>query len=98
MRYDKCHDGAICSVTFDTENNWLVTGSYDGTVKLWSQEGRCLDVFDGLADTVTGTTLPSLPTHSASEGAVVAVCCWFRTVDGGVGGLTVGRARDAGSC
>mmetsp|Transcript_348 Transcript_348/g.594 ORF Transcript_348/g.594 Transcript_348/m.594 type:complete len:555 (+) Transcript_348:210-1874(+) len=56
VRYDKCHDGAICSVTFDTENNWLVTGSYDGTVKLWSQEGRCLDVFDGLADTVTGLT------------------------------------------
>jgi len=54
VKYEKCHDGAICSVAFDTDNNWLVTGSYDGTVKIWSQEGRCLDVFEGLSDTVTG--------------------------------------------
>ncbi|KAK3240375.1 hypothetical protein CYMTET_49778 [Cymbomonas tetramitiformis] len=53
-KYEKCHEGAICSVAFDTDNNWLITGSYDGTVKIWSQEGRCLDVFHGLSDTVTG--------------------------------------------
>lgn len=53
-RYEKCHEGAICALTIDTDSNWLVTGSYDGSVKLWSQEGRCLDQFMGLADTVTG--------------------------------------------
>jgi len=54
VKFEKCHSGAICSLAFDADNNWIVTGSYDGTVKIWSQEGRCLDVFDGLADTVTG--------------------------------------------
>lgn len=54
QRFENCHEGAICSVAFDTDNNWLITGSYDGSVKIWSQEGRCLDVFEGMCDTVTG--------------------------------------------
>jgi WD40 repeat protein len=58
-RYEKCHEGAICSLTIDTDSNWLVTGSYDGSVKLWSQEGRCLDQ-------VLHVTL--LPLHSSPEG------------------------------
>eukprot|EP00898_Chlorokybus_atmophyticus_P000231 jgi/Chlat1/1208/Chrsp115S01669 len=48
----RCHEGAICSVAFDTDNNWFITGSYDGTVKVWSQEGRCLDGLENMADTV----------------------------------------------
>jgi WD40 repeat protein len=54
VKFEKCHNGAICSLAYDSDNNWIITGSYDGTVKIWSQEGRCLDVFEGLADTVTG--------------------------------------------
>mmetsp|Transcript_22487 Transcript_22487/g.73031 ORF Transcript_22487/g.73031 Transcript_22487/m.73031 type:complete len:760 (+) Transcript_22487:29-2308(+) len=54
QRFEKCHEGAICSLAIDTDNNWLITGSYDGTVRIWSQEGRCLDVFEGMCDTVTG--------------------------------------------
>ena len=38
----------------DADNNWLITGSYDGVVKIWSQEGRFLDSFEGLSDTITG--------------------------------------------
>ena len=32
----------------------LITGSYDGALKLWSQEGRCLEQLDDLCDTITG--------------------------------------------
>jgi len=53
-KFENCHGGAICSLAFDFDHNWLITGSYDGCVKIWSQEGRCLDVFEGLCDTVTG--------------------------------------------
>ena len=54
VRFEGCHAGAICSVAFDADNNWLITGSYDGVVKIWSQEGRFLDSFEGLSDTITG--------------------------------------------
>jgi WD40 repeat protein len=37
-----------------TECKPLITGSYDGSVKIWSHEGLNLDVFEGLADAVTG--------------------------------------------
>lgn len=53
-KYQNMHAGAICQLDLDPENNWIITGSYDGSVKIWSHEGRNLDVFDGLADTVTG--------------------------------------------
>lgn len=54
LRLEGCHEGAICAVTLDTENNWLITGAYDGRVKMWSQEGRCLDTFTGVTDNVIG--------------------------------------------
>ena len=50
VRFEGCHAGAVCSVAFDADNNWLITGSYDGVVKIWSQEGRFLDSFEGLSD------------------------------------------------
>eukprot|EP00959_Pyramimonas_sp_CCMP1952_P459469 9478309-Pyramimonas_sp.AAC.1 len=39
-KFENCHAGAICSLAFDADNNWIITGSYDGTVKIWSQEVR----------------------------------------------------------
>ena len=54
VKYENMHAGAICQLDLDPENNWIITGSYDGSVKIWSHEGRNLDVFEGLADTVTG--------------------------------------------
>lgn len=26
---DHCHEGAISAVTFDPDNNWIITGSFD---------------------------------------------------------------------
>ena len=40
------------SVAWDKANNWLVTGSADGCVKVWSQEGRCLDQLVQCSDQV----------------------------------------------
>ncbi|KAH9545031.1 hypothetical protein CY35_12G027600 [Sphagnum magellanicum] len=48
-----CHEGGITAATFDIEGKWLVTGAYDGTVKIWSQEGHCLDTFSKITDCVT---------------------------------------------
>ncbi|BBN08823.1 hypothetical protein MPTK1_4g14760 [Marchantia polymorpha subsp. ruderalis] len=48
-----CHEGGITTVTYDKDSKWLVTGGYDGCVKIWSQEGHCLDCFDNITDCVT---------------------------------------------
>ena len=53
VRFEECHAGVICSLAFDADKNWLITGSYKGAVKIWSQEGRFLDSFEGLSDTIT---------------------------------------------
>ena len=53
LKVENCHDGAICALALDTEHHRLVTGANDGSFKVWSQEGRCLDTFLG-PDTVTG--------------------------------------------
>ncbi|GMH37514.1 hypothetical protein BSKO_05387 [Bryopsis sp. KO-2023] len=45
-----CHTAAISSMVLDTDNNWVVTGSFDGSFRVWSMEGRCLDRFEGVAD------------------------------------------------
>ena len=42
----------LTSVAWDKANNWLVTGSADGCVKVWSQEGRCLDQLVQCSDQV----------------------------------------------
>jgi WD40 repeat protein len=52
-KHDKCHEGAICCIAFDSQTKTIVTGSYDGQVKIWNQAGRCLDVLATFKDTVT---------------------------------------------
>jgi len=52
-KHDKCHEGAICCIAFDSQTKTIVTGSYDGQVKIWNQAGRCLDVLASFKDTVT---------------------------------------------
>ncbi|XP_022092949.1 uncharacterized protein LOC110980503 [Acanthaster planci] len=52
----KAHDAGIsCLVLIkDTENNtWLVTGSFDKVVKIWSQDGKLTHRLDGFLSTIT---------------------------------------------
>ncbi|KAJ3124143.1 hypothetical protein HK098_001370 [Nowakowskiella sp. JEL0407] len=49
------HDAAISCMVYgkDADNSWLITGSFDRTVKLWSLDGNLLQKFDGFSDTIT---------------------------------------------
>jgi len=53
-----CHDAAISAVTFDPDNNWVITGSFDRQVKIWAGDGKkpvaVIDEKTGIDDTVTG--------------------------------------------
>ncbi|KAJ7520808.1 hypothetical protein O6H91_19G023800 [Diphasiastrum complanatum] len=41
------HVGAICSISTEPSGQWLVSASYDGTVRLWEvQTGRCCRVWN----------------------------------------------------
>lgn len=44
QRIRKCHSAAIVSMAFDHYNNTIITGSIDGSMKVWSMEGRCAGV------------------------------------------------------
>lgn len=37
----------------DADNSWLMTGSIDRVVKLWSLDGNLIQRFDGFSDTIT---------------------------------------------
>ncbi len=42
------HSNSVWSVTFSSDGQWLVSASYDETIKLWSVEtGECLQTFFG---------------------------------------------------
>ena len=51
---ENCHEGAITAVTFDPDNNWVITGSFDRCVRIWAQDGKKVAEIDGFADTLTG--------------------------------------------
>lgn len=40
QRIRKCHSAAIVSMAYDTSTNCILTGSIDGSMKVWSIEGR----------------------------------------------------------
>eukprot|EP00798_Chlamydomonas_sp_ICE-L_P013183 gene13183-30648_t len=50
QRVRKCHTAAIVSMAYDTSNNCILTGSIDGSMKVWSIEGRLLDKFENISD------------------------------------------------
>lgn len=39
-RIRKCHTSAIVSMAYDHKSNTVLTGSIDGSMKVWSVEGR----------------------------------------------------------
>ena len=41
QRIRKCHTSAIVSMAYDNSTNTILTGSIDGSMKVWSVEGRC---------------------------------------------------------
>jgi WD40 repeat protein len=45
------HDAAISTLVYgkDADNSWLITGSYDRMVKLWSLDGNLMQRFDGFS-------------------------------------------------
>jgi len=51
---ENCHEGAISAVTYDNDNNWVITGSFDRTVKIWAGDGKQVNKIDGFSDTLTG--------------------------------------------
>ena len=51
---DNCHEGAISAVTFDPDNNWIITGSFDRSVKIWAGDGKKVAEIDDFPDTLTG--------------------------------------------
>ena len=42
QRIRKCHTAAIVSMAYDHSNNCILTGAIDGSMKVWSMEGRCV--------------------------------------------------------
>lgn len=40
QRLRKCHTAAIVSMAYDDSTNSILTGSIDGSMKVWSMEGR----------------------------------------------------------
>ncbi|KAJ3051739.1 hypothetical protein HK097_007248 [Rhizophlyctis rosea] len=48
------HDAAISCMVYgkDQDNSWLITGSFDRMVKLWSLDGNLLQRFDGFRSMV----------------------------------------------
>ncbi|XP_065055672.1 uncharacterized WD repeat-containing protein alr2800-like isoform X1 [Rhopilema esculentum] len=51
------HDAGIncLSLARDNENNtWLLSGGFDKTVKVWSQDGQIMHKFDSFSATITG--------------------------------------------
>lgn len=50
------HGNTVTSAEFSGDGIWVVTGSYDGTAKIW--------------DSVTGETLRTLKVHSDSVRSV----------------------------
>ncbi|XP_031569624.1 uncharacterized protein LOC116304102, partial [Actinia tenebrosa] len=55
-RISKAHEaGIICMcLARDNDNNtWILTGSFDKSVKVWSQDGQVMHKFDGFSSAVT---------------------------------------------
>ncbi|KAK3098170.1 hypothetical protein FSP39_016842 [Pinctada imbricata] len=57
FQVNQAHDAGICCMLLekDNENNqWIMTGSFDKTVKIWSIDGKFIVKLDNFLSTVTG--------------------------------------------
>ena len=70
-RWANAHDAAVSVVSTDPANAWVLTGSYDGSCKVWTHEGAQLMNFSNFpgVDKVTGLCYsPATGTYWASGG------------------------------
>lgn len=67
QRIAKCHNAAIVSMAYDNYNNVILTGAVDGSMKVWSMEGRPLDRFEAINDqAVAVAVVPRINVYWAS--------------------------------
>ncbi|KAK9831951.1 hypothetical protein WJX81_002208 [Elliptochloris bilobata] len=58
----------LCSACLDAHSNSILAGCLDGSMQLWSIEGRCLDSFDGVADqAVSAACVPMTRSYWATS-------------------------------
>ncbi|PVD20095.1 hypothetical protein C0Q70_20589 [Pomacea canaliculata] len=72
---NQVHDAGITSLLMakDIENTWIVTGSYDKTVKIWTAEGKLIHKLDNFPSSVTGVCyIPRNKTLWVASGASYA--------------------------
>ncbi|KAF6030822.1 hypothetical protein EB796_010866 [Bugula neritina] len=50
------HEAGICTLVIskDWDSTWIITGSFDKTVKIWSVDGKLIHRLEGFLSTVTG--------------------------------------------
>eukprot|EP00002_Diphylleia_rotans_P033367 TRINITY_DN7090_c0_g1_i1.p1 TRINITY_DN7090_c0_g1~~TRINITY_DN7090_c0_g1_i1.p1 ORF type:complete len:812 (-),score=137.18 TRINITY_DN7090_c0_g1_i1:340-2775(-) len=48
------HAAGITLLAFDSDNNWIISGSFDRTIRVWSLDCKLLHRFDNFEDSVTG--------------------------------------------
>ncbi|PIK45764.1 hypothetical protein BSL78_17369 [Apostichopus japonicus] len=72
----KAHEAGICclSLVRDTDNNtWLITGSFDKVVKIWSVDGKLTHRLDGFLATISDIVyVPDIKTVWVASGSPVA--------------------------
>jgi WD40 repeat protein len=49
-KVERAHAHGITAVAHDAVNNWFITGGFDGSVKVWSADGKPVAQFDGVAE------------------------------------------------
>eukprot|EP00002_Diphylleia_rotans_P004477 TRINITY_DN1330_c0_g2_i4.p1 TRINITY_DN1330_c0_g2~~TRINITY_DN1330_c0_g2_i4.p1 ORF type:complete len:685 (+),score=88.24 TRINITY_DN1330_c0_g2_i4:129-2183(+) len=80
IHMENCHMAGISTLVMDTDNSWIITGSFDRTVRLWSQDCKLLHKFDGFEDTISGLCyIPITRTLWASDGGTSLTALDLRT-------------------
>jgi len=71
------HTGSVLSVAYSSDGVYLVSGSYDGTVKLWDvQTGGVVKVFYGHTGFAVSVSISADCTRIASGSSDKTACLW----------------------
>ena len=70
-----CHEGAISAVTFDPDNNWIITGSFDRQVSEQRARARaCAPAESATAEAARASCARRRAACAATRGAVCGAC------------------------